>query len=213
MGTLRRKILWGAAAVAWIAAMTAGLSSLWRYEAAIGATAATPDQWPSDAGVSRSTTLPTLVMFIHPKCPCSRATLDELAKLMTRCHEKLAASICFVRPRDVQRGWEQTDLWRTAAAIPGVTVSVDDEAGLARRFGAATSGITFLYSPQGQLLFSGGITKSRGHSGDNPGRAAIEALVLRGNFLQQPIARTPVFGCALMQTDDSCEREADACHR
>ncbi len=70
----------------------------------------------------------------------------------------------------------------------------DDGALMAAAFGAETSGQVFLYDAQGSLRFSGGITESRGHVGDNAGRAAVEQL-LQG---KAPVkTRTPVFGCSL----------------
>lgn len=64
----------------------------------------------------------------------------------------------------------------------------------ARRFGAETSGHTLLFGADGHLLFSGGITASRGHSGDNDGENAIVALL---NHQIPALTRTLVFGCSL----------------
>jgi hypothetical protein len=64
----------------------------------------------------------------------------------------------------------------------------------ARRFGAETSGHTFLFDSAGRLLFNGGITESRGHSGDNAGESAIVSLV---NDRVSTRAETFVFGCSL----------------
>lgn len=92
-------------------------------------------------------------------------------------------------------GWERTGLWSSAAAISGVMVRADIDGEAARRFGAATSGQALLYAIDGRLLFSGGITESRGHEGDNAGRSAIAALVL-GAKTATPAA-SPVYGCPL----------------
>lgn len=88
----------------------------------------------------------------------------------------------------------QSDLWRTAAAIPGVTLMHDDDGREARRFGSATSGQTLLYDGDGVLRFSGGITGSRAHAGDNAGRRSLVALLSGG---QPDRAATGVFGCPL----------------
>lgn len=76
------------------------------------------------------------------------------------------ANAVFVKPAGFGESWEQTDLWRSATDIPGVYSTVDENGVEARRFGSATSGQVALYSGEGQLLFSGGITGSRGHSGE-----------------------------------------------
>jgi len=67
----------------------------------------------------------------------------------------------------------------------------------ARRFGVETSGQTLLYDAGGRLIFSGGITGSRGHAGDNAGEAALVALLTSG---QADRRATSVFGCPLFAT-------------
>jgi hypothetical protein len=198
MHGLLRASLWTGTAAAWVLATACSFTQLWNYEAAAGLPAQAPVDWPVGVTMPRSTDRPTLVMLLHPKCPCSRASVGELAKLMTRCHGKLSALVLVLRPADEAKGWEQTDLWRTAASIPGVIVKADDDGSESRRFGGKTSGQAMLYSPEGHLLFAGGITESRGHSGDNAGRSLIEALVnheIDPNSAQR--ASTPVYGCPL----------------
>jgi hypothetical protein len=153
-----------------------------------------------------------LVLFAHPHCPCSRATIGELAKLMTDCRGKLTATVLMLRPAGVQDGWERTDLWDSAAAIPGVSVVSDAGGTESRRFGAVTSGQVLLFAPDGRLLFSGGITESRGHRGDNAGRSAVAALVLGTGRAAQPVF-APVYGCPLFNNTSSCLIEGTpACH-
>jgi hypothetical protein len=74
----------------------------------------------------------------------------------------------------------------------------------AGRFGAETSGHTLLYGADGRLLFSGGITASRGHAGENAGESAIIALVNHQTPLR---SQTLVFGCSLT---NHAERKAVA---
>jgi hypothetical protein len=113
---------------------------------------------------------------------------------MARMQGKVDAYVLFLKPRQSGTDWDDTELRRSAVAIPSVTVLSDAEGAEARRFGAETSGHTLLFDRDGRLLFSGGITEFRGHVGDNAGERAIESLV-NG----QPPARTTtsVFGCAL----------------
>ena len=52
---------------------------------------------------------------------------------MTQAQGRVTAYVLFVKPPGFSDGWEQTDLWASAAAIPGVTPVRDDdgvEAGL-----------------------------------------------------------------------------------
>lgn len=165
-----------------------------QYSQTAGTSGVPPVQWPETSQVSRDPVHSQLVMFLHPRCPCSRATLGELERLMADCQGLLSAQVLFIQPEGVAEDWVKTDLWRTASAIPGVTVSIDHDGQEARRFLAATSGQTLLYDVQGGLLFQGGITLARGHAGDNPGRDAIESLLKQKTTLS---TIAPVFGCAL----------------
>ena len=108
---------------------------------------------------------------------------------------RLRAYVVLVRPQGAAPGWEQTDLWRQAAAIPGTILSVDESGREAAYFGAATSGQTLLYDESGHLRFSGGITAARGYYGDNAGSGAILALL--GNS-KASLSSTPVYGCPLL---------------
>jgi hypothetical protein len=77
----------------------------------------------------------------------------------------------------------------------------DDQGAQSARFGAATSGQTFLYDARGNLQFSGGITAARAHAGDNAGRSSLVAML---NASGAPVAsRTSVFGCPLFDRSRS----------
>jgi hypothetical protein len=143
-------------------------------------------------------------MLAHPRCSCTRASLNELAILMTRAAGRLSATVIFVRPDGTPPGWDDTDLRRTAAAIPGVHV-LTDSAGLeASRFGAWTSGQVCYYDAAGRLAFSGGITAGRGHEGDNAGRSSLEARL--AGYDSGP-RHTAVFGCSLFGPRDRKVRQ------
>lgn len=179
---------------AWFVLTCLGMAGLWSYEMTPGGAQGSPPLWPADSRVPRAAGRYALVLAVHPRCPCSRASLGELDRLMSRLQGRLSVFVLFYRPAGFASGWEKTDLWRSAAAIPGVTPLADDDAVEARRFGALTSGHTLLYGPDGRLLFSGGITSSRGHFGDNAGQDAVYSLA-RGK--QAKIRQTPVYGCSL----------------
>ena len=193
------------ACAAWVLMICVGLTLLWGYENASGQAAAPPAQWPLDSGIHLATDRATLIMVAHPHCPCSRASIGELARLMAQAQGRVTAYTLFVKPAGSSDDWEKTDLWQSAVSIPGVTVVVDDGAE-AQRFNAVTSGQTVLYDPEGRLLFSGGITASRGHSGDNAGRSAIVSLLNTGEAER---AETSVFGCPLFGPHSECRESFD----
>jgi hypothetical protein len=117
-----------------------------------------------------------------------------LAQIMARVQGKVQAYVLFYSPRESGADWQNTDLRQTAAQIPGVTVLSDIDGAEAQRFGAETSGHTFLFDPNGRLLFNGGITASRGHSGDNAGESSVVSLI---NNRRSERANSFVFGCSL----------------
>jgi hypothetical protein len=116
---------------------------------------------------------------------------------MAHAPRAFTAYALIYQPSDMGEDWGGTALRDQARAVPGVHVSSDIDGSEARRFGGYVSGQTFLYDERGTLAFSGGITYARGHSGDNAGLAALEAL-LRGDAPQT--RRTPVFGCLIGQS-------------
>ena len=186
-------ILTGAGAL-WLLIIGAGIAALWNYESTPGAAALTPDLWPAASRLAPAADRATLVMLAHPHCPCTRASIGELARLMTQARGRVTAYVLFVKPRGFSDGWARTDLWESAAAIPGVTPVLDDGGAEAGLFHAATSGQTVLYDAAGNLLFSGGITAARGHAGDNAGRTAVVSLLTSDAAEERG---TPVFGCPL----------------
>jgi hypothetical protein len=188
------RILFVGVFVFWCAGIGWGYSYTQQYENSPTATAIPFAHWPSSASCGLSSSQPTLVMFVHPQCPCSRASLEELAVLLQRCPKQLQVDVFFWQPAELQDAWKQSELWSAAAAMSGIRLWRDLDGVEKRRFGAQVSGEVFLYLPNGALAFHGGITPSRGQIGENRGRIAIESLLL-GNGV--PKATTPVFGCDL----------------
>jgi hypothetical protein len=193
--TLFRGTVLGLAVCLWLAAVSVGVGWLWSYNHAAGAPARPPSQWPEASAIARVADRHTLVMLAHPKCPCTRASIEELSKLMTTARGRLNAVVIFVTPNKASSEWQETDLRASAARIPGVTTIIDAGGREALSFGALTSGQVVLYDANGQLIFHGGITSSRGHIGDNAGRNAIEALIL--GQTSRP-GNSQVFGCPLI---------------
>lgn len=163
------------------------------YESAPGVSGVPRPKWPSESHLVRAKGKFTLVMLAHPDCPCSRASLAEMEILMAQLPGRFVAFVPFWKPGASAAEMRVSDLWKQAAAIPGVSVLFDADGREAKVFGAGVSGQTMLYDSEGRLVFSGGITNGRGHQGDNPGAAAVLRKV-RG---EQGQSRAPVFGCSL----------------
>jgi hypothetical protein len=178
---------------AWLLALGYGMRVLFKYETTPGASGPAAMRWPATSILPRDFDKPTLVMFAHPHCPCTRASIGELAQIMAHVAGKVNAFVLFVKPTGAGPNWDETDLRASAAAIPGIVVLTDEDGKEAARFGAETSGHTVVFD-HGALLFSGGITASRGHAGNNVGENAVLAALGQQSISH---ARTPIFGCSL----------------
>lgn len=194
----RKTLITAILIVAWLIALSAGLVSLTRYEQGPGRYGTTVQSWPASSKIQLSHDTFTLVMLVHPRCPCTRASVAELAQVMAHAQGKLKGYVVYLKPPQRGVDWDDTAMLRSAAQIPGVKVVQDLDGVEARRFGAETSGHTLLFDPSERCVFSGGITGSRGHAGDNAGETAIISLVREQ---ATAITKTPVFGCALVHHD------------
>jgi hypothetical protein len=177
----------------WGVAVCAGFWSLWGYETAAGDVRA-PATTLRGRVALESPQLPTLTIAVHPDCPCSRASIAELTQLMTYAHGGLNVDIVFAEPVGIAQDPATTDLWTSAKAIPGVHLLRDPGGIRCKALHATISGQVFLYDAAGHLQFTGGITGSRGHEGENEGLDSIEAFLDTGHAMH---ATTPVYGCLL----------------
>lgn len=198
---LRTTLVLTGFALAWLSAAGIGMWALHRHDTAAGAAAAAPTDWPAGSSLTRDASRYTLVIFLHPRCPCSRATVDVLTELVARAAaanvgQRLAITVCMDRPEGADESWDHTVLWRKASAVDGARLIADRDGIEADRFGAATSGQSMLYDPAGKLLFSGGLTESRGEAGESAGMDAI-LRDIGGAPDRAASAATPVYGCEL----------------
>src|SRR4051812_49088725 len=117
MATDRRsKIRAATLTLAWLGVVSIGFVSLLRYENKPGTAGLAPSQWPATmVGVALDPARCTLVTVVHPRCPCSRASLAELGRLLAECNGKVAAHVVMVKPPGAPEGFEKTDLFTTAS--------------------------------------------------------------------------------------------------
>lgn len=207
---MRRRLLLAFLLLLWLSVVGCGMALVWSYNYQAGEPAEAPAHWPKDSRIQPTSGQHTLIVMAHPKCPCTRATVEELSKLMTHTQGRLQTYVLFVKPKGTSEDWNRTDLWDSASVIPGVKVLIDDDGTEAGRFGAHVSGQTLLYDEKGSLVFRGGITESRGQVGDNAGRRAVEALVNEGAADRD---QTVVFGCPLFDPDSECRKPNHATYK
>jgi hypothetical protein len=178
----------------WLAGAAAGLGILASYATAAPPSAAAPRLWPAQSKIPREPGAVTLVAFLHPRCPCSEATLSELGRVLARTPPGCRITIAFYAPTSRPPEWGRTGLRERAESLAGVRVTDDTDAREAALFGAERSGHVMVFGPDGALRFAGGITASRGHEGDNQGEACVIAAL---NGSSPAIDSTPTFGCQI----------------
>jgi hypothetical protein len=145
---------------------------------------------PALAAANSSSQTPLLLVFMHPRCSCTPATLQQLDHILDVSHAPVRLALVVYQSAVVNEPSAQSArlLRHTAQIVP------DINGRLARRFGAATSGEVVLYSSGGQLLYQGGITPLRAHTGDSLASDALRLALTTG----EAQARTfNVFGCPI----------------
>ena len=180
--------------VIWAACIVAGLVVLWDYGARPGEAGPGPTSWPVDSRNSSGQAW-DLVMFVHPHCPCTHASLQELSHIVANAPARVSVRVFAFQPVNAPADWGGSRLTNAIRQIPGVRIEMDEGGKMATLFGVHASGHTMLFARDGRQVYSGGITLSRGHEGANHGRLAIEKLIAGSPGSRiQPI---PVFGCRI----------------
>jgi len=87
------------AVVGWIGIVAIGVAQMERYKLTPGRPAmAGAVAFPADHRLERATDTATLIMTVHPMCPCSRASAEELSQLMSHFDGRLKAYVLFADP-------------------------------------------------------------------------------------------------------------------
>ncbi|MCG8648742.1 MAG: hypothetical protein MI861_02855 [Pirellulales bacterium] len=182
---------------AWLMVVSLGSGFLVRYANQAGTESITPARWPQQSSLALSGRGPTLIMFAHPKCPCTAASVSELGGILESTGRR--ATVVFWQPRHADSSWTQSALVRRCQQHPRIDVVIDHHGQEIERFGATTSGYCVVYDSRHDLVFRGGITNGRGRVGINAGRLSVARL------MSDTVAEHtdfPVFGCSLQ----SCAR-------
>ena len=181
----------------WGGAVAVGTVWTIRLDARPGSMGHPPRDWNSSSRIQADTTRPTLLVFLHPKCPCSRATFALLLELIDRFEERVAVHLVQLEPPAALPSWGRSFYENTLAARHSHVRIDHDPGGIeAKRFGVETSGHVLLFSVSGMLLFSGGITPSRTLAEENQGFQRLIAIV-SGRAESKVESSPAVYGCPL----------------
>ncbi|MEO1533968.1 MAG: hypothetical protein AAFS11_00215 [Planctomycetota bacterium] len=187
----RLVLLWSSA---WALAAIGGLVAFHAVMNEPGQYGATPVRLEADRGGYNAAA--SVFYFAHPHCGCTTDTIPLLAKRADATDA--AITVVLTGPAADSLDWELSKNAQAAARHDSLRIAHDPQGSKAQRFGALTSGHTVMYTPAGDLAFSGGLTASRGKAGPSAGLKALDA-VLAGIAPEQSTA--PVFGCRLFDPD------------
>ena len=149
--------------------------------------------WPTNSRLSRNSSGIQLVMFAHPCCPCTAASLNELDRLVREIPDGTIATIAFNIRGLSAEDLAHADNLKLLKDSEKLTLFYDDGSE-ADAFGATVSGELLAFDCSGRRLFRGGLTAARGHAGESVGRDVLQQIA-GGQFLDA--CETPVYGCRL----------------
>jgi hypothetical protein len=183
-----KKILAALACSVWLFGIIHFSLQMMAFDSTPGARAEAPPLWPAQSTISHVAGRKVLVMFIHPECSCSHASLEQLALLENLLGGQLTARVVLWHSGSSAASGR----WRQRAdAVP----VVDDRDGReARIFGAKTSGQTMIYNEYGRLIYAGGLTVLRGEAG---GERALQDIARVIKESRNSGVERPVFGCPI----------------
>jgi hypothetical protein len=195
------------AVICWFLALTIGQSVMlaygWQREVPQGA--GPPVRWPEGTRLVRNQSGDSLLLFVHPRCPCTQATTGELEKLLSSFQttgrlDRFELWVVAAIPRGAPEEWTLTILIERSLRLPKARLCLDYGGIEASRFAALTSGTVMLYSADGRLRYSGGVTAARGHAGANAGIATLARLL---NGESGSTSALPALGCRLVLEDSN----------
>lgn len=195
---------WPILGAAWLTLLACGWYVLLRHEHTPGFAGSVPLRWPQASTLPCGNEQPTLLLFAHRNCPCTRATLQELQALLADADAPVRLFVVLLVPEDTASDRIGSGIEQQARSLPHVAVILDHQGIETRRFGVRTSGHLLLYGTDGRLRFSGGITAARGHTGESNGKQSMATC------LKNPLSElqtTPIFGCALFAEDAEEDEE------
>ena len=181
-------------AILWLGAAVIGLGVLGVFAQTAGGVDAPPTE-EAAALPARTNTAPfRLVVAVHPKCPCTSATIGQIERILADAPGRLTCTVLAYQPAGAAADWLDTKSIRTSRERLGAEVIADADGAMAQRLGMSVSGSVVLYSPEGTAEFFGGLTSARGHEGDSSGKDAVTAIVLGKPALY---TMAPVYGCRI----------------
>src|ERR1043165_306599 len=105
MAAFPAKRAWLLILLVWLGLIAAGYAWLLRYGFAPGKIAGAPEIIPPSLAPSNYVGHAQIFLALHPRCPCSRATVKELAKLLSRIHGPINTTVLVYKPASEGESW------------------------------------------------------------------------------------------------------------
>src|SRR4051812_38506323 len=126
MLSLRKTCVFGLFAGLWVIGLGIGFGVLSHYENTPGIKGAVISDWPATSRIPRLTNRATLIMFLHPQCPCSMASIEQFSTLLKTFRGNVDAHVVFFKPRNSADDWAKSDLWNIARKLPNIHIHFDE---------------------------------------------------------------------------------------
>lgn len=186
----------------WLLALIFGGAAIGHYATTDGARGEAPARWPAESAIAPRAGRSTALIFAHPQCPCTAASLAEFGGVIAESASEVDAYALFLDPQSLGDDWTHSRLWEQTERLDGVDCIADIDGHEAALFGAHTSGQVLLYDQHGELIFQGGVTGSRGHEGPNQARSTLAEKLAGTSASTTPSTQGTVFGCPLFSPQD-----------
>jgi hypothetical protein len=202
MKSFRFEPEWCLVFLLWLGLIAGGYAWSIHYGFAGGKVSEAPPTPPSALELPLPLPRAQLLVALHPHCPCSRATVAQLARIISQTADSRDVTVLMYKPASEPDSWLEGPLLEDCRRINS-RILPDPDGRLAASLGGFTSGHVVLYDVNGQLRYQGGITASRGHQGANAGELAV-INALRGGT--DGTRFLPVFGCPIEQDQAFSQR-------
>ena len=129
--------------IAWSVLVLLGYGCMVFYSTAPAKSAISLGAFPLESGLAKGRGL-TLITFLHPRCPCSKASVSELQELLaqSRFPSNLTVYAVVSQPPGCAAEFTKGDILDSLSSIKNVHLVVDKNDLESQRFGAKTSGQT-----------------------------------------------------------------------
>jgi hypothetical protein len=129
---------------------------------------------------------PSLVVFVHSACPCTRTAVGTLAAIAREAHGRLAVQVVFEDEESGEPGAGATPLWNEVTSLRGMAVRRDEGGALAADLGVTRSGTAVLFDASGIRLFTGGLTPAEAADSQSLRDAVARALSCASQARRDP---------------------------